>query len=101
MPKHGSEATNAVHKNGKNKETIKRHRKQEDIIDITDEVKVSLDQENLLHSSHAGLKMIRFVNSGGKNLCFSNSVTSLLLNTDGIRNKGKDTTTCIKYPRVL
>ena len=86
MPKDDLEAKDPLHRNRKDNEDFISDQKQEEIVDITEEVNESIDQENLTHTSQLVLKIIRFVNPGGSNLCFSNAVTSLLLNTVGIRN---------------
>ena len=67
-----------------------KNKKKEDFFDLTESVKISPEQERLRNIQqpviHTNMKIIRFVNRNNRNLCFSNSVTSILLNSSGIRD---------------
>ena len=71
----------------KNVATKKKH--EQDSVDIEDKVIISPVKKKTRNMTQlvvsGNMKIIRFVNRNGRNLCFSNSVTSLLLNTNEIR----------------
>ena len=71
------------------KDAATKKKNKEDRVVLADKVIIAPDikERNVAQPVASGnMKIIRFYNRNGRNLCFSNSVTSVLLNTSAIRD---------------
>ena len=74
--------------NNRKDDNSTKKKNKEDVIDLTEEATFSPEREALRNVKQPvisrNMKIFRFVNRNNRNLCFSNAVTSILLNNSGI-----------------